>query len=301
MAKIISIAVFAHNEGPRLADNIKSLLAAGEGSLFEIVILANGCRDRTLNVAQDFACRFSNIRVEEIQRADKANAWNYYVHDIAAGHPYKDALIHVFVDGDVTVNRASFESFSDFLRQYPSANAVGALPTAGRDRNAWRRRMMSSGTLAGGLYALTGNFLERIRERNIRIPLGLIGEDWLVSFLAKSDLQPFSPTPPGARRIVFASNAGFSFHSLSFRRPGDYIAYLKRLWRYALRGVQFEMLMAWLLRRYPEDLPESVEEIYLLGTPPSRLKWVGFGSLLRLLAVQKVRNIRTVLLRRIPD
>ena len=38
-----------------------------------------------------------------------------------------------------------------------------SLPTAGRDREAWSRRMIAHGTLAGGLYALRGDFVERIR------------------------------------------------------------------------------------------------------------------------------------------
>lgn len=292
MPAICSVAVFAHNEANRIADTARSVLLAGAEASTEVVILANGCRDHTAAVARKLASLHPNLHVVEIAVADKANAWNHYVHEIAAASPFREAQMHVFVDGDVRVQAGSFEAFATAFEQHPSANAVGALPLTGRDREAWTRRMLVGGTLAGGLYALSGSFLDRIRRSGIRIPQGLIGEDWLVSLLAGSDLRPLLADPHPASHLLFAANAGFSFRSLSPWRLRDYRTYLRRLWRYSLRSVQFEMLAGWLLHRHPGEMPANVEDLYRLGTPPSRLKWVGATSILRTLAVQKVRLVR---------
>ena len=188
MSTTYSVAVFAYNEALKLAGTIKSIQAASQGTQCEIVILANGCRDETVTVAQELTACYSNVHVVEIDQADKANAWNHYVHEISVRHPFCDAHLHVFVDGDVQVESASFRAFSTVLAQNPLANALGALPTSGRNRAAWSQRMVATGRLAGGLYALNGTFLDRIRQRRICIPRGLIGEDWAVSLLAQSDL-----------------------------------------------------------------------------------------------------------------
>lgn len=221
MPAIWSVAIFAHNEAATLADAVRSAQIAGEGASTEIVILANGCRDNTVQIARDLALVYRNIHVIEIALADKANAWNHYVHEISAQLPFCDALMHVFMDGDVHVSAPSFGAFATAFDLYTSANAVGALPIAGRDQAAWRQRMTANGTLARGLYALRGAFLQRIRQLGIHIPHGFIGEDWLVSLFAKTDLGPLSQSAQSVPKIVFARDAGFGFRSLSSLRPTD--------------------------------------------------------------------------------
>lgn len=292
-----SVAIFAHNEEQSLAATLGSILTAGEGAFFEIVVLANGCVDQTIAIARDYASRHANIHVIEIEFADKANAWNHYVHEVSPTPPFYDADLHVFVDGDVQPNPGSFEAFSVASEQYPSMNAVGALPTSGRDKEAWRQRMIANGTLSGGLYALSGDFLQRIRHREVFIPRGFIGEDWAVSLFAQSDLSPLNAVLEANTNVVFALDAGFSFRSLSLWRRQDYRTYIRRLWRYSLRGVQYEMLVGLLRHYYPEDLPKDIDGLYRRGIPPSRLKWVGASSILRFIAVQRVRLLRKGLIR----
>ena len=287
MAATWSVAVFAHNEAKRIAATLESIAVAADGAALDVVVLANGCRDRTAAIVHELAQASPRLRVVEIPLGDKANAWNHYVHTLGV-----TADMHVFVDGDVQVEPGALPALAAALAGRPTANAAGALPTTGRDREAWSARMQANGTLAGGLYALRGEFVERIRQRGIRLPQGLIGEDWLVSVLAKSELQPLAMEPASNQRVVFAPQAGFAFRSLSPWRPADYRVYLRRLWRYALRGVQFEMVLGWLWHYPPETLPPEIEQLYLRARPPSRLKWVGWTSPLRLWAVQKVRGVR---------
>jgi hypothetical protein len=47
------------------------------------------------------------------------------------------------------------------------------------------------------------------------------------------------------------------------------------------------MLVGLLRDRTPEELPEDVQRFYVLGVPPSRLKWVGATSFCDLLQFKK--------------
>lgn len=288
-----SIAVFAHNEAANIAATLGSICVVEDGITIRVVVLANGCSDRTASIVRELATLNNNLQVIEIPLADKANAWNLYIHEISANSSLSVAEMHVFIDGDVQVESGSLKALAAAFEQAPTANAAGALPVTGRDREAWRRRMLANGTLAGGLYALRGSFVERIRRRGIRIPQGLIGEDWLVSLFAKSDLQPLAGNGYAVLPIAFPSGAGFSFRSLDPQRLKDWHTYLRRLWRYALRGVQFEMLFGWLMHQPPEALPPNMEQVYRQALPPSRLKWIGPTSPLRFLAIQRIRLLRT--------
>ena len=289
-----SIAVFAHNEAACIAATLRSIEVAAQGMAVQVVVLANGCQDGTADVVRALAAASPQLRVVEIALADKANAWNAYVHHIAATPCANPPTLHVFVDGDVQVAPAALRALAERLDQVPMAHAVGALPTTGRDRAGWSQRMRDHGTLAGGLYALRGDFVARLRQRGIRLPQGLIGEDWLVSLWAGRDLQPVAMAVDSVEHVVFAPAAGFSFQSLSPWRAQDYRTYARRLWRYAQRGVQYEMVWQWLWLRPPESLPPDVPTLYAQAPAPSRLRWTGsgVGSLLRCLAVQQVRRVQ---------
>jgi hypothetical protein len=285
------VAVFAHNEGRWICDALEGIEIAARGYEVDITVLANGCTDTTGDAVRNFAKDRTHIRLIEIGLADKANAWNVYVHESLTSDRCAAIRAHVFVDGDIRVGEGAIPALAAALDEVPSANAAGGMPTTGRDREGWRTRMVAGGTLAGGLYALRGSFVDRIRQRHIRLPIGLIGEDWLVSFLAGSNLgadQASEQVP----FIVFCTEAGFSFNSLDPFVPRDYATYFRRLWRYAVREVQFEMLMN-LLRHEPlQAMPGDLGELYRRCLPPSRLKWVRRRTILRLLAVQYVRGVR---------
>ena len=249
MAVTWSIAVFAHNEAARIAATLRSIEAATQGMAVQVVVLANGCQDGTAQVVRTLAADAPHLRVVEIALADKANAWNAYVHGIAAMPSAGPPTMHVFVDGDVQVAPGALRALAERLAQVPAAHAVGALPTTGRDRHGWRQRMLRQGTLAGGLYALRGSFVQTLRQRGIRLPQGLIGDDWLVSLWAGRNLQPIAMAVDYSKHVVFALEAGFAFRSLSPWRVQDYRTYARRLWRYAQRGVQHEMVWQWLWLR----------------------------------------------------
>ena len=208
-----SVAVFAHNEAQQIRGTLESIEAAAAGHPLEITVLANGCKDATGNVVRDYAKGRVHIRLIEIDLADKANAWNAYVHQPLTSDRCAEIRVHFFVDGDVRIGYKAFPELATALDEVPSANAAGGMPISGRDQESWRVRMVSQGLLAGGFYALRGSFVDRIHKQRIYMPLGFIGEDWLISYLANTNLGIGSLTQ--APLVVFSTSAGFSFRSLN--------------------------------------------------------------------------------------
>ena len=213
----------------------------------------------------------------EIDLGDKANAWNMFVHDILTPARAAEICALLVMDGDVTARPNALPLLAAALEEIPSAKAAGAMPAIGRDRDAWRERMVENATLAGCLYALRGSFVARIRAERIRMPIELIGEDHFVSWLVASELGRRQPLEDGPQ-CVFHVAAEFSFRSLSLARPGDYRLYLRRKWRYTCRALQHQMLTTRLRDRGLVAMPRDVDELYRVAPLPSRLVWNRMGD-----------------------
>jgi glycosyltransferase involved in cell wall biosynthesis len=285
-----TLAVFAHNESGRIRAALESIGAASAGEPVEVFVLANGCTDATAEEVRACGHLLANLSLVEIDVADKANAWNVYLHDVIIAERARHIDAYFFMDGDVTIEPGAFLLLAAAFRDQPSAWAAGGMPASGRDREAWRARMVANGTIAGNLYALRNTFVDRIRAERLRMPVGLIGEDLFLSWLVGSGAIEVDRVD--GPRCIFCANAQFSFRSLSVLRPGDYRAYLRRKWRYTYRALQLEMLLNVLRKHGLAAMPAHVNELYESAPLPSRLKWVGLDSPMRLLAVLQIRSFR---------
>lgn len=100
---LASIVIPAHDEEAVLGHLLRALLADAAPGELEIVVVANGCRDRTAAVARSFG---PAVKVVETDVASKANALN--LGDRAA-----TAFPRLYVDADVTLDvRAVRETVS---------------------------------------------------------------------------------------------------------------------------------------------------------------------------------------------
>lgn len=286
------IAIFAHNESRGIRSALESVAATTGGREVEVYVLANGCIDSTVEQVRACASVIPNLWLVEIRVADKANAWNLYVHDILTAERVSQFDACFFMDGDVTLAPATMPLLATALDEVPSAEAAGGMPATGRDRDAWRQRMVANGMLAGNCYALRRSFVQRLRGSKVRMPVGLIGEDFFVSWLVASDAWRDDTRDAKDVRFVFHGDAKFFFRSLSPWRLADYRTYLLRKWRYTLRALQHQMLLFLLVDKGLSAMPSDVEELYCRAPLPSRLLWVGADTPLRLLAVLWIRRIR---------
>ena len=286
-----SLALFAHNEGGRIRPALESIVVATGDHDVEVWVLANGCADSTTEQVRACATVLPNLWLAEIDVADKANAWNVYVHDLITPDRAGAIETYFFMDGDVTLERDALGLLAAALKLAPSAKAAGGMPATGRDRASWRARMVRNGTLAGNLYALRASFVDAVRQKQVRVPVGMVFEDSLVSWLVATQFGR-TRTAGSDPQCIFCANAEFSFGSLSLRRPADYRLYLRRKWRYARGGLQLEMLVNVLRAQGLAAMPAHVHDLYVAGPLPSRLRWVGLDTPLRLLAVLWIRAFR---------
>ncbi len=286
-----SLAVFAHNESGRIGAALQSIVQAAAGVEVEVWVLANGCTDATSYEVRACATVLPDLWLAEIDVADKANAWNVYVHELITSERAREIEIYFFMDGDVTLERDALALLASSLEQVPTAKAAGGMPATGRNRASWRARMVRNGTLAGNLYALRAGFVDTVRERKVRVPMGLVFEDSLVSWLVATQFGR-TKTVGSNPHSIFCANAEFSFRSLSLLRPADYRLYLRRKWRYTRGGLQLEMLVNVLRAQGLAAMPAHVHDLYANGPLPSRLRWDGLDTPLRLLAVLWIRSFR---------
>ena len=287
-----SVAVFAHDEAAHIRRSLEAIARAVDDPRdIDVWVLANGCSDTTADQVRACAPLVRNLWLAEIAIGDKANAWNVYVHDVLSHARAKEIEAHVFTDGDVTLERDAIEALAAALREVPTADGAGGMPATGRDKSGWRRRMVANGVLAGNLYALHGRVIEAVRASAIRLPVGLIGEDFLVSWLVASSFGTQPPDGDGPKTI-FCPAAEFSFRSLSPLRPRDWPTYARRKWRYTMRALQLEMLTHVLRGGGMSAMPRHVDELYLHAPLPSRLRWIGVETPLRSAAVLWIRRFR---------
>ncbi len=278
-----SIVIFAHNVEKTIDSCIKSILHTTKDTDSTLYVMANGCTDSTENIVEQLQKEFNNIQLVSISIADKANAWNDYLYNFAP-----KSSLHFFIDGDITVEQNAISSIIETMSQNPAANAVGGVPVVGRDRTGWINRMILLGRISGGLYALQDSFLCNLRNKGLKLPIRLIGEDFLVSALAKNLLNfegLFTPSP----LLMLDRNAGFSFQQLSPLRFKDYFLYFKRLVRYRIRDYQLSMLMDYV-GNHNQEMPISVDQLYKETHLLPQYYWRGKLTLIDVIAVFSIRK-----------
>lgn len=249
------VAIFAHNEELRIIACLESIAKASATHLIHAYVLANGCNDHTETVVRDFALTHPWVTLISLMLGDKANAWNVFVHDIAPR-----AQLCFFVDGDIRVEPGSFDALFSALQRSPEANAAAAVPSTGRNRKFLEQLVCEHRLVLGNLYALRGDFVWQARQVGARFPIGYIGEDGLVTSLAKWNLDPTGPFLHD--RVTACPTAQFVYRSFSFWLPRDWRTYWRRRVRYSLRHYQHELLVPLLTSAGLRGMPNSVSALY---------------------------------------
>lgn len=255
MDQPISVAIFAYNEEAFIAANLRSVMAeCASFPCWSVVVLANGCSDRTVAIARAVAADEPRVKTIELPLADKCNAWNTYVHEHV-----NDGAFHVFMDGDVRSAPGSFARMLATLSACDHATAVAGLPLSGRNREVYSRYVRDRGWIFGNLYALRQSHLAKLVARNIRLPLGLRGNDHMITRFAHSDLGP--PWHEDPTRVVYDESAGYCFDSLQPFRARDVRIYFRRKITYRLRELQLKRIWDIPLDQLPEDMDDINRDI----------------------------------------
>jgi glycosyltransferase involved in cell wall biosynthesis len=259
------IAVFAHNESQNITaclESVKRAIKVGDSCY----VLNNGSSDNTGTLVNEFIKTNSFCNLIAIEMGDKANAWNVFVHELNI-----TASLFCFLDGDCVITPNSIDALEKCSKDNPFANAVAALPHEQTSKKN-REEMLRDGGLAGNLYALSRNFVDRIRSNNIRLPLGLIGDDSLIGALIYWDLNP-TENDWDKRRIAPCEEATFSYEPLSIFSSRDIKLYYRRKLRYSLRHFQMMLFKPLLKEQGLAGIPQHIDDLYVNYTDQLKLAW----------------------------
>jgi glycosyltransferase involved in cell wall biosynthesis len=258
----ICVIVLAHDEERRIETCLRSLPLGDPAVAIHVVV--NGSTDHTEKIARRIAAETTNVAVHSYLEGGKSRSWNAFLFDrLDAFHE-----VHVFVDGDAEVVPGSIEALAALLRSDAKANAASALPMNGRKVERYQQAMRREHGLFGDLYALRGNFLERMKAQAIRLPDDLVGDDGLICALAKADLNDESHWD--SARVLVCETAGFLCEPFSFWQPTTWRMQYRRMINYSVRHFQNLMITAIMRDAGPNGLPRKLSAIYATMLPDMR-------------------------------
>jgi hypothetical protein len=225
----VAIGIVARNEESGIGATLRSLFAQTVFSEFnrrgkkcEIFCLANGCTDRTVEVAEvvfdaqkrRHPDRYAiNARVVELPERGKINAWNQFVHALSA----REARFLFLMDSDIIIHRQ--ETLWNMLRALEEdAEAHIAVDRPCKNilfkprKTIWDRLSLAASRLTSSAEAQLCGQLYCIRAeiaRNIYLPKDLAAcEDGFIKTLVCTD---FLTQPSTTRRIRLAEGAEHTF------------------------------------------------------------------------------------------
>jgi hypothetical protein len=249
------IAVFAHNEARRITACLEALRLSPILPNTSCYVIANGCTDDTLARVTEYALHAPWVKVIELRIGDKANAWNYFVHEMAP-----QAESYFFTDGDCKVENGALQCLEEPLLS-DNVNAASGVPSRRNiSLGIFRREITMHGGFAGNLYVLSRDFVSRLRAQGVRLPRGLIGDDSLISALALWDLDPSSDWKQERIRVV--PTATFRYESIMRTTFFDPMFYVRRLRRYSVRYFQNLLIRTRLKQHGLSILPDDITTLY---------------------------------------
>jgi poly-beta-1,6-N-acetyl-D-glucosamine synthase len=127
-----SVGVMAYNEEATIADTIRSVLDQDTARcrLSEVVVVASGCSDRTVEIVDEIAAHDSRVRllVQE-QREGKASAINLFI--ASARSP-----VLLMVSGDVVLKEGALDALIGHFED-PDVGMVGGHPIPVNDEGSF--------------------------------------------------------------------------------------------------------------------------------------------------------------------
>jgi len=240
----LSIGITAWNEEASIVPMLASLLsqtifpileARGRGC--EIICLANGCTDGTVELAKGCFATIDRLQpdrrglvtqVAEISEPGKNNAWNRFVHEFSA----REARYICLMDADIILNKPdTLELLVGELEGDAHLDCASGFPCkdiAGKARLSFRERLSlagsdmtdsTSGRLSGMLYCMRA-----IVARNLYLPRDIIAVD--DGFLKAAICTDFFRAPVDPSRVTAVRGATHLYEP--YLSLGDFLNNQKR-------------------------------------------------------------------------
>ena len=220
----------AWNEEKSIVTTLRSLFEqsvfeklAQRGEQCEVVVVANGCRDRTVAVSREYFATVARnhpwsgaiiARVIDVPEPGKCNAWNRYVHEFAD----RGARVLGFMDADIVFHHP--DTILNLLATIENNPHVSA--STGRQikdialkpkKSLTERMSLATSTMSASSTGMICGQLYCVRAaiaRNIYLPRGLCVEDGFIKTAICTDyfLRPSDP-----QRVAVAPNAAHVFEA----------------------------------------------------------------------------------------
>lgn len=249
----VAVAIFAHNEERRIGACLAGLPLGRSDTHFHVLV--NGSTDRTAALARAALAGRADTTVHDWPEGGKARSWNRFVHEVATG---AEAML-VFMDGDAELAPGSIDALQAAL-EGRGINAAAGMPLNGRNYRAYQQELREEGGLFGDLYALSGDFVRRIRAAGLRLPDDVVGEDGLVAAWAMTDLGPDAQWDRA--RIAPADGAGFRCEPVGLLDPRSWRMQYRRMTSYSVRYFQNRIIADIMTREGPAGLPPRLADLY---------------------------------------
>lgn len=282
------VMVLAHNEERQIVQCLDSLFDGEPRRDLEVYVMANGCVDRTEALTLEYGKKRPRVKLISIKLGDKNNAWNVFIHETVKAH-CPGRSVYFFMDGDARMVPGSLSAMEAALSKTPHAHAASAPPASGRSMAQDRKEFLEVRGLVANLYALRGEFVTSLRDKGVRLPIGLEGDDGLLGALIKWDLDPKRGQWDN-QRILPCADAGFTFESVNIAELSAWRGYWRRAVRYGRSHYEFQLLGPRLRREGLAGLPADITEIYG-GASALKLRVQGLFTLSNWVALRQMRSI----------
>lgn len=245
--KTYAIVMFAYNEEKNIQNSVNSVFLNVDSQLENLVVIANGCTDKTVIKLNELTKKHEKLKVVELAIGDKCNAWNEYIHNIA-----NNCDVHFFLDADVQFTKQVFPKLFKKLIATPQAHAVAGLPFSGRNKKYYRGLVIERGCIFGNCYGVKNEFLELVKKNDFRLPKGLCWIDSAITKAVNGDLKYQDRNIAG--RVTYDEECGYEFTSLNPFKKDDRELYFSRIARYFSGKLQEKYLEKLSFNNWPLDL-----------------------------------------------
>lgn len=182
-----TVAIFSSRESVSVLKScIDATLKASCGAEITIDILINGNRKLADDISQ---CQINEsdavLRVWFISLGDKAHAWNEYVR-----HIWQESDVAYFIDGYVLLNSDTLLLINQSLNVDCFALGASGVPSWGQSAQYLRKKMLAEGGIHGNCFAIRGSILQRMKENNFHLPIGIYRTDPLIGAVLSFNLDP---------------------------------------------------------------------------------------------------------------
>tara|TARA_R110000782_G_scaffold107224_1_gene195633 strand:+ start:888 stop:1889 length:1002 start_codon:yes stop_codon:yes gene_type:complete len=257
----VNLVVFASRESFITITNTLScaLRAIPEGSRVDVLI--NGIKElayQTYHWATRNMPANRQLKTWNIPVGDKGNAWNQHIHKIWQGD-----MNTIYIDGYVRVTKDAISALSRTLACRASSLGTSGLPTIGASAGKLRRKMQKEGGFHGNLCSIKSVALEQIRNRNIRIPLGMYRVDGLMGAFLSFGLDNTLHTWDPFRFIPHTIGASWVCDDKKWYHIRNIFAWKNRRDRQARGDIENAAIKYHLteLKCLPEALPENISSL----------------------------------------